>query len=108
MVVGVDDEEFGQRVGAVVTLREDQSTYSIGKGGKKLLIDDLRGDLRDTLIGYKIPTLLRVMEGEIPKGQSGKILKKSLGPELFPPHKWQGNPDIQVWVGKARGMKSRL
>lgn len=108
MVVGVDDEEFGQRIGAVVTLREDQSTYSTGKAGKKLLLDDLRRDLSDTLIGYKLPTLLRVMEGKIPKGQSGKILKKSLGPELFPPHKWQENPNIQASVGKARRTKSRL
>lgn len=108
MVVGVEDEEFGQRVGAVVTLREDQSIYSTGKGAKRLTLDDLRRDLSDALIGYKMPTLLRVMEEEIPKGQTGKILKKSLGPALFPPHKWQGDPDIQVWIGKTRGMKSRL
>lgn len=108
MVVGVEDEEFGQRVGAVVTLRDDQSTYSTGTTGKKLLLDDLRRDLSGTLIGYKLPTLLRVMEGEIPKGQSGKILKKVLGPELFPPQKWQGNSEIQVWVGKVRGIKSRI
>jgi malonyl-CoA/methylmalonyl-CoA synthetase len=94
MVVGVEDEEFGQRVAAVVTLRDDQTTYSTTT---RLAIDDLRSDLRKTLVGYKMPTLLRVLDGELPKGQTGKVLKKILGPELFPCPGWDQHPEIQTW-----------
>jgi acyl-CoA synthetase (AMP-forming)/AMP-acid ligase II len=94
MVVGVEDEEFGQRVAAVVTLRSDQETYSTTR---ELTIDDLRSDLRKTLVGYKMPTLLRVLDGELPKGQTGKVLKKILGPELFPCPGWHCHPEIQTW-----------
>lgn len=73
MVVGVTDEEFGQRVGAVVTLSNDQNIYSTAPGCRKFTIDDLREDLRVKLPGYKLPTLLRVVETEIPKGETGKV-----------------------------------
>lgn len=98
MVVGVADDEFGQRVGAVVSLREDQTTYS--SSGRSLTLDDLRNDLRGKMSGYKLPTLLRVYTGELPKGQSGKVLKKLLGPQLFPPAEWTHHPEIQVWNSK--------
>ena len=102
MVVGVADEEFGQRVAAVVTLREDQSVYSASPGGQNLTLEDLRRDLRASLTGYKMPTLLRVVEGELPKNQSGKVKKKTLGPELFPEGVWESHPDIQVWRGRRK------
>lgn len=53
MVVGVDDLEFGQRVAASISLREDQDTYSqsANSNGRKLTIDDLRSDLRSRLAG---------------------------------------------------------
>lgn len=102
MVVAVPDEEFGERVGAVVTLREDQTTYS--SSGRTLTLDDLRRDLRGKLSGYKLPTLLRVYTGELPKGQSGKVLKKLLGPQLFPPQNWIQHPEIQVWKSKTATM----
>jgi malonyl-CoA/methylmalonyl-CoA synthetase len=108
MVVGVSDEEFGQRVAAVVTLRDDQDVYSVTPGGKKLLLDDLRADLRGKLTGYKLPTLLRVMEGELPKGQSGKVLKKILGPKLFPVPGWEKDPETQVWANKKAQVLAKL
>jgi len=94
MVVGVEDEEFGQRVAAVVTLQEEKVVYS---ASRRLTIECLRSDLRKTLVGYKMPTLLRVLDGELPKGQTGKVLKKILGPELFPCPGWDRHPEIQVW-----------
>jgi len=108
MVVGVDDEEFGQRVGAVVILRDDESNYSTRPDRRKLLLDDLRKDLAGKLIGYKLPTLLRVMDGELPKSQTGKVMKRELGPKLFPPHRWHDLPEIQVWRSKKLDMKSKL
>jgi malonyl-CoA/methylmalonyl-CoA synthetase len=107
MVVGVDDEEFGQRVGAVVTLRDDQSGYSTRAEGRKLLLDDLRKDLTGKLIRYKLPTLLRVVDGELPKSQTGKVLKRELGPKLFP-SRWNECPDIQAWSSKTGELKSKL
>jgi malonyl-CoA/methylmalonyl-CoA synthetase len=96
MVIGVEDDEFGQRIGAVVTLQNSAE-------GKKLLIDGLRGALRKKLPGYKLPTLLRIFEGEIPKGPTGKVQKKVLGPKLFPVPGWTNHPKIQVWKVKPKG-----
>ncbi|PGG96985.1 hypothetical protein AJ80_09758 [Polytolypa hystricis UAMH7299] len=102
MVVGVADEEFGQRVGAVVSLRDDQMMYRCaGNGGvgKELSLDDLRSDIRSKLAGYKLPTLLRVVEGELPKSATGKVVKKLLGPKLFP-REYRDDPEVQVWVNR--------
>lgn len=106
MVVGIADEEFGQRVGAVVTLRDDQTIYG---QGKCLTIDDLRRDSRENIVGYKLPTVLRVYKGDLPKGQSGKVLKRLLGPELFPNTSWDDIPEMYVWDSKkAANGTSRL
>lgn len=86
MVVGVDDEEFGQRVAAAIVLRGDVREH--------LALDELRSDLRGSLAGYKMPTLLRVVK-EIPKNATGKVMKKILVKELFPA---DGHPDVQRWT----------
>lgn len=86
MVVGVEDEEFGQRVAAAIVLRDDIRS--------KLDINDLRADLRDSLAGYKMPTLLRIVD-EIRKNATGKVIKKVLVNEMFPVG---GHPDVQRWV----------
>ncbi|KAL2067354.1 hypothetical protein VTL71DRAFT_1779 [Oculimacula yallundae] len=104
MVVGVADLEFGQRVAALITLRDDQSTYS---GERRPTIKEIREDLKNKLVGYKMPTLLRIVDGELPKGQSGKVQKKILGPEMFPCPGWETNSNVQVWV-KALKQGSKL
>jgi malonyl-CoA/methylmalonyl-CoA synthetase len=91
MVVGVADEEYGQRVAAAISLRKDQAAK------RGLFIDELRKDLRGLLTGYKLPTLLRVVDGELPKNVSGKILKKVLGPQLFP-QDYGTIPEVQIWT----------
>lgn len=45
-----------------------------------LTINDLRRDLRERLAGYRLPTLLRVINGEFPNAATGKVQKKVLGP----------------------------
>lgn len=97
MVVGVSDEEFGQRVAAAVCL-------SAKNGGKKLILDTLRADLRSKLAGYKMPTVLRIVDGELPKSGMGKVQKKILGPKYFP-EEYEKDPDVQVW---KRGNRSKL
>jgi malonyl-CoA/methylmalonyl-CoA synthetase len=89
MVVGVADEEYGQRVAAAVSLRTDQAK-------RGLHIDELRKDLRGLLTGYKLPTLLRVVDGELPKNVSGKVVKKVLGQQLFPKN-YHTVPEVQMW-----------
>ncbi|KAK3674820.1 hypothetical protein LTR78_005164 [Recurvomyces mirabilis] len=101
MVVGVpDEEEFGERVGAVVVMK-----YPLGATGMKhhLTIEKLRRDLRGRVAGYKLPTLLRVSMAELPKSGTGKVVKKVLGPEFFP-RDWRtrGVGKVQVWDPKDR------
>ena len=110
MVVGVSDDEYGQRVAAVISLREDQSTYQCeknGMSGRPFALDDLRHDLRSMLAGYKMPTLLRVVEGELPKNATGKVVKKVLGPQYFPPD-YRQDPNVQVWSSSKAQNISRL
>ncbi|RMZ90016.1 hypothetical protein DV736_g2760, partial [Chaetothyriales sp. CBS 134916] len=106
MVVGVPDDEFGQRVAAVVTLRKDEAAQTFyrehNRDSTKLNIDDLRADVRSRLAGYKLPTLLRIHQGEIPKSPTGKVQKKILGPELFPPGKYTESPEVQIWSGRRQ------
>jgi malonyl-CoA/methylmalonyl-CoA synthetase len=104
MVCGVSDAEFGQRVAAAVTLRADQTRGD----GRRLGLEELRRELRGRLAGYKLPTLLRVVEGELAKGQSGKVLKRVLGPRLFPSPGWEGDAEVQVWVSEKAGGLARL
>lgn len=98
MVVGVDDDEYGQRVAAAVTLKDGRETLSL---------DQLRADLRGVLAGYKMPTVLRVLEGEIPKSGTGKVQKKILGPTYFPAG-WRGEDGIQVWDKGDRQVRAKL
>lgn len=107
MVCGVADGEFGQRVAAAVTLRVDQTIYT-ANGGRRLSLEGLREDLRGRLAGYKLPTLLRVLEGELPKGQSGKVLKRILGPKMFPSPGWEGDAEVQAWTGKKVAALAKL
>jgi malonyl-CoA/methylmalonyl-CoA synthetase len=111
MVVGVPDMEFGQRVAAVVTLRQDQLAQKFyaenGRRSNELKISDLRNDARNRLAGYKLPTLLRVLEEEIPKSPTGKVVKKTLGPEYFPTGEgkhYNQDAEVQTWKndGKAK------
>lgn len=96
MVVGVEDEEFGQRVAATISLKTDQNTTR-----KSLTLAELREDLRSKLTGYKIPTILRVVKGELPKSGTGKVQKKILGPQLFPPN-YRTLPEVQVWTKESK------
>lgn len=100
MIVGVADLEFGQKIGAVVSLRRDETAREYfathRRSSESLAIGDLRADLKDRLAGYKLPTLLRVIKGELPKSINGKVVKKTLGPLYFPSDYGQ-NLHVQSW-----------
>lgn len=63
-VVGVPDDTWGERIGAAVVLR----------AGTSLDLESLRSWARNELAGYKLPTLLRVVEA-LPRNVMGKVLK---------------------------------
>jgi malonyl-CoA/methylmalonyl-CoA synthetase len=97
-VLGVDDEEFGQRVGAVISLKPSATS---------LTINQLRAELRTELAAYKLPTLLRVVREELPKGGTGKVQKKLLGPAMFPSH-WRQVPEVQSWKSEKSHRQSSV
>jgi acyl-CoA synthetase (AMP-forming)/AMP-acid ligase II len=66
-VFGVDDEKFGQRLKAVVVLREGASASE----------DDLKGHVKANLAGYKVPREVEFMD-ELPRTSTGKVLKRHL------------------------------
>jgi len=67
-VIGIPDPEWGEAVHACVTLI----------AGRKVTSDELVEFCRGRLANYKLPRSVEFIEGELPKGGSGKILKKEL------------------------------
>ncbi len=66
-VFGVDDEKFGQRLKAVVVLRDGASATE----------DDLKKHVKANLAGYKVPREVEFMD-ELPRTSTGKVLKREL------------------------------
>jgi acyl-CoA synthetase (AMP-forming)/AMP-acid ligase II len=66
-VFGVDDEEFGQRLKAVVVTRD----------GKDLSEDDVKKYVKSNLAGYKVPRDVDFVD-ELPRTSTGKVLKREL------------------------------
>ncbi len=64
---GVDDEEFGQRLKAVVAL----------KPGEDASEDDLKAHVKAHLARYKVPREIDFVE-ELPRNATGKVLKREL------------------------------
>jgi acyl-CoA synthetase (AMP-forming)/AMP-acid ligase II len=67
-VIGVDDEEFGQRLKAFVVLKG-------GDGGPSE--DDLKAHVKQNLARYKVPREVVFLE-ELPRNATGKVLKREL------------------------------
>ena len=53
-----------------------------------------------------MPTLLRVVKGELPKSGTGKVIKKVLGPQYFPDN-FRSLPEVQVWDREPAQQKSK-
>jgi acyl-CoA synthetase (AMP-forming)/AMP-acid ligase II len=66
-VFGVDDEEFGQRLKAVVVTRS----------GKELSEDEVKKYVKSNLAGYKVPRDVDFID-ELPRTSTGKVLKREL------------------------------
>jgi long-chain acyl-CoA synthetase len=65
-VVGVPDLRHGEEIAALVTLRD----------GATATEDEIRDYVADRIAAYKYPRIVRF--GDIPKGPTGKILKRAI------------------------------
>jgi len=74
VVIGIPDEKWGEVPKALVVLKPDMETVE----------SEIRDFIREYLAGYKVPKSVEFRE-ELPKGGTGKILKK----ELREPY-WEG------------------
>ncbi len=66
-VIGVDDEEYGQRLKAFVVLSNEAEVSA----------EELKAHVKAHLAGYKAPREIEFMP-ELPRNATGKILKKDL------------------------------
>jgi acyl-CoA synthetase (AMP-forming)/AMP-acid ligase II len=66
-VIGVDDEQYGQRLAAFVVLAPGGSATA----------DTLKQHVRENLANYKAPREITVLD-ELPRGSTGKILRNEL------------------------------
>ena len=66
-VIGVDVEQYGQRLAAFVVLEPGSSATP----------DTLKQHVRENLANYKIPREITVLD-ELPRGSTGKILRNEL------------------------------
>ena len=66
-VLGVDDEQYGQRLAAFVVLDK----------GASVEVDDLKQHVRDNLANYKVPRDITLLPA-LPRGSTGKILRNEL------------------------------
>ena len=70
-VIGVDDEQYGQRLVAFVVL-EDNATATP---------DTFKAHVRDNLANYKVPREIVVLD-ELPRSSTGKIVRSELQARL--------------------------
>jgi acyl-coenzyme A synthetase/AMP-(fatty) acid ligase len=70
-VIGVDDEQYGQRLAAFVVL-EPGAQLDEGTAA-----ETLKHHVRENLANYKVPREISVLD-ELPRGSTGKILRAEL------------------------------
>jgi acyl-CoA synthetase (AMP-forming)/AMP-acid ligase II len=66
-VIGVDDEQFGQRLAAFVVLSDGGSATP----------DMLKQHVRENLANYKVPRDITILD-ELPRSSTGKIVRREL------------------------------
>ena len=66
-VIGVDDEEFGQRLKAFV----------VPTGARTLDEDEVKAYVKENLARYKVPREVEFLDA-LPRNATGKVLKREL------------------------------
>ncbi len=72
-VFGLPDEEYGEEIAAAVTL----------KAGVGVSSDELRDYVKEQVAAYKYPRQVWILD-ELPKGPTGKIIKREIKPPPAP------------------------
>ncbi|WP_193044911.1 acyl-CoA ligase FadD12 [Mycolicibacterium baixiangningiae] len=67
LVIGVDDEQYGQRLAAFVVLT----------AGASVIPEELKQHVRENLANYKVPRDITVLD-ELPRNSTGKIVRRDL------------------------------
>lgn len=91
MVVGVKDAVSGHRVAVALVLESESAIRR-----QTLSLCKLRADLKRKLARYKLPTIMRLLAGEVPKASNFKVNKELLGPLVFPLD-YRTHRDVQYW-----------
>jgi long-chain acyl-CoA synthetase len=73
-VFGVPDPRLGEQVAAAVVLKK----------GATLSAEELQAHVRERLAPFKVPTLITFSTEQLPRGATGKILKRELRTRLYP------------------------
>ncbi|HEY2317020.1 MAG TPA: long-chain fatty acid--CoA ligase [Solirubrobacteraceae bacterium] len=68
-VLGVPHDEYGEEIGAAVALKDGATTTP----------DELRDYVKEQVAAYKYPRLVWLVD-DLPKGPTGKILKREIAP----------------------------
>ncbi|MEO8816231.1 MAG: acyl-CoA ligase FadD12 [Mycobacterium sp.] len=76
-VLGVDDEQFGQRLVAFVVLEP-----GLGRDAP-VTPDELKQHVRDNLANYKVPREIAILD-ELPRNITGKIIRSELLARMSP------------------------
>jgi long-chain acyl-CoA synthetase len=71
-IIGVPHERLGEEVGAVVRVRD----------GATVTEDDVRNHVAERLAAFKVPTHVWLVDAELPRNASGKVLKRELRDKL--------------------------
>ncbi|MCW3011490.1 MAG: acyl-CoA synthetase, partial [Solirubrobacterales bacterium] len=66
-VIGVEDDEYGQRLKAFVVIRD----------GKSVDETELKGYVKTNLAGFKVPREVVFLD-ELPRNATGKVVKRDL------------------------------
>jgi long-chain acyl-CoA synthetase len=69
-VVGLPHQDYGEEVAAVIQVAAEDLDGKVE--------DDIRESLSGRLARFKIPTAFRLVEGDLPRTATGKILKRDL------------------------------
>jgi len=74
-VVGLPHEAFGEEVAAVIQVAAQDLRDAVA--------DEIRESLSGRLARFKIPTAIRLTDGDLPRTATGKILKRELRERYF-------------------------
>ncbi len=74
-VVGLPHQDFGEEVAAVIQVAAEHLDDKVA--------EEIRASLGDRLARFKIPTAVKLTEGELPRTATGKILKRELRTRYF-------------------------